>query len=74
MAKAKVAEPRAARQEIPLSQIQLTWTPPKIYANEERKRITIDGARLAWLLRARGAQQPTEHWNRQLEGLDGGRL
>ena len=62
MAKSKVAETSTAGQAIPLSRIQLTWTPPKIYSNDKHEPITIGGARLAWLLRARGAQEPSEHW------------
>lgn len=58
MAKSKVAEPRDARQQIPLRRIRLTWTPPAI-DNDEPAPVTINGERLAWLLRSEAAREPS---------------
>ncbi len=58
MAKPKIAPNPPTGDKIPLSRIRLTWTPESAYGTAQGEPITIDGERLAWLLRMRGAQPP----------------
>jgi hypothetical protein len=62
---AKLPAKKQAPQTVSLSQVEITWTPRKIFSSEEQKPRTISGQQLAWVLDAIPPSTLSPTWGAQ---------
>jgi hypothetical protein len=62
---AKLPTRKQAPQTVSLSQVQITWTPRKVFSGEEQTPRTISGQQLAWVLDAIPPSTLSPTWGAQ---------